>query len=253
MQKFISVVIPNYNDARIERTIKSIIDQTFNDFQLIVVEGCVNNDKTKKIYEKYEKRIDILTIEPDKGIFDALNKGINLANGKLIFLIGSDDFIPDVTTFEKVIALYQKEKPLDGICLGCKFVNEKGEIVRDWIPKSISNEKMKWGFLPPHFSLFLNAELYNSVGLFNIQDGDIAADTEWLLRLAKFKKLTIKTLSEMHICMQNNGTSTRSFKNRLIAIKKTMHSARKLGYWNFFILPFVKATSKLFQLRIRIK
>lgn len=249
IMKSISVVIPNFNDFRIERTIRSIVNQTSDDYEIIVVEGCVNNTNTKPIYEQYQSKISFLIHEPDKGIFDALNKGIKNANGDLIFLIGSDDYIPSVLTFEKVIDKYSKNKNIDGICLNAKIVDRSGKVIRNWSPRSVKSSKMKWGILPHHFSLFLSTKLYKEIGFFKISDSDIAVDTEWLLKLAKHKNLNIIRMKDFDIHMQQGGLSTISYKNAIIAIWKTMLSAKKLGYPNFFIIPFVKVISKIFQIR----
>ena len=99
----ISVVIPNYNDPRIENTLRSISNQTSNSYELIIVEACIANNLTKPVYEKYKKYISKIIIEEDNGLFFGINKGLRLAQGELILIIGSDDYLSYNDIFEKVL------------------------------------------------------------------------------------------------------------------------------------------------------
>ena len=99
----ISIIIPSFNDARIERTVKSVLHQKFNrkDMQIIILDGGSDKNEFATILNFLEKECDILISEPDNGIFDGLNKGLDLANGELIFMIGSDDYLISNLAFEK--------------------------------------------------------------------------------------------------------------------------------------------------------
>ena len=156
----ISVVIPNFNDSRIERTLESIVNQSYKNLEIIIVEGCENNTNTRAIYENKSKYISRLIHEKDRGIFDALNKGIKNSTGDIIFLIGSDDKLGDENCFSAVSEYYQRFPNADGFCIGCKFVNSDGKIIRDWRVGKISSSKIKWGLMPPHFSLFLKRKIF---------------------------------------------------------------------------------------------
>lgn len=250
MKKAISIVIPNFNDPRIERTIKSIINQTSNDFEIIIVEGSIENDKTKPIYEKYQDIIDILIHESDKGIFDALNKGIEKATGSLIFLIGSDDVLSDSECFSSVLEYYQSQPDTDGVCLGCRFVTSDHKIVRKWKISKISSAKIKWGLMPPHFSLFLKKQLYEETGLFDFKETYIASDTEWLLRLASKREVKIPVIKDHFVDMEYGGASTGSLKYILKAVKINGKSARKHGIKQWPLTPWIKLFSKVFQIKI---
>ena len=247
MRNKISVVIPNFNDFRIERTLKSITNQTYTDYEIIIVEGCLNNTKTNAIYEKYLSKIKHLIHEPDKGIFDALNKGINLAKGHYIILIGSDDRLSDKNIFSEVINIINKDNSITGVCLECHFVNSKDKLIRKWLPKKITKQKIKWGILPPHFSLFLNRSVYEKLGLFDLKSGNIGLDSKWLLNLINIENLNIRILKNYSVIMELGGTSTGSLKNILIAYKNIALEAKQLGFSNWFILPLIKILSKTNQ------
>lgn len=249
MSPKISVVIPNFNDDRIERTINSIKNQIFKEFELIIVEGCLKNDKTKPIYEKYKDRIDVLIHELDEGIFDALNKGIEKTSGDLIYLIGSDDRLSDNECFSSVINKFNANPNSDGICIGCQFVTSKNKTIRKWKINNISSSKIKWGIMPPHLSLFLKKELYNEIGYFDFKENYIASDTEWLLRLASKKQLSIPNVKNHFVVMEYGGESTGSLKYILKAIITIGKAAKKNEIKQWFLTPFIKLFSKIFQIQ----
>ncbi len=246
----ISIVIPNFNDKRIEYTLESIINQTYHDFEIIVVEGCLENNNTSSIYNKFS--IDKLIHEKDNGIFDALNKGINKSTGDIIYLMGADDHLSDKNVFQSVYDKISQNEKIDGICIGCEFSDSKGKIIRKWYPSNISPAKMTIGILPPHFSLFLKKEMYNLNGLFSQEfSHTLAVDILWMLDLATKKKdLNIQTISDHHLIMGYGGTSTGSYKTVLKQFKIVHRYAKlkKLKYWP--IVSLVRTSSKLFQFRI---
>lgn len=250
MNKTISIVIPNFNDSRIERTIKSIVVQTSKDFELIIVEGCVKNTNTAPIYHKYRNNIEIIIHESDKGIFDALNKGIKKATGDLIFLIGSDDMLSSSECFNYVKKLFYENPDSDGICIGCRFVTSKNKIIRKWKINKISSSKIKWGIMPPHFSLFLKKDLYNTYGYFDFKESYIASDTEWILRLASKKEINIPIAQNHFVDMEYGGASTGNLKYILNAIVIIGKAARKHKIKQWPATPIIKLFSKIFQLQL---
>jgi glycosyltransferase len=243
----ISVVIPNFNDLRIKRTLTSIYSQTYKNFETIVVDGLSNNKPILDIYHNYD--IDILIHEKDNGIFDALNKGVNKATGDLLYLMGADDVLSDETVFEKVNQAFITDRQLDGVCIGCEFVNANGQVIRKWHPRTVSSKKILLGIYPPHFSLFLKKELYWLVGRFEYESTkNIATDTVWLLDLAlKKPDLDIQVISDVHLKMEYGGASTGSI-NRIIKQFIIVHryaKQKKLPFW--FMHSFIKTLSKVFQ------
>ncbi|NOY50312.1 MAG: glycosyltransferase, partial [Chlorobi bacterium] len=232
-------------------TIKSIIKQDFDDYEIIVVDGDSNNKDVEKVYSKYKKYITVLIKEPDKGIFDALNKGIKASNGDFLLLIGADDRLKGANVLKNVYKVIENNKDLSGICIECHFVNSKGKVIRKWVPSKITKKKIKWGILPPHFSLFLNKKVYGKIGLFDISKGNIGLDSLWLLQLTQCDNLNIQVLKGNVVLMELGGTSTGSLKNILIAYKKIALEAKSLNFKNWYLIPLIKVTSKLSQFIIK--
>lgn len=245
----ISVIIPNFNDLRIKRAIDSVYAQSYKNFELIVVDGFSTNDTLLDIYKQYN--FDKFIYEKDQGIFDALNKGIRAAAGDVVYLMGSDDRLPDSNTFLEIISRFERGDHLDGISIGCEFCNAKGRIIRKWYPNSVSSSKIKRGILPPHFSLFLRKELYEDVGFFKHDEfGNIACDSIWLIDLAiKKPDFNIDVISDKSLIMEYGGSSTRSIKGTFEQFLVIRRYVKKLNLGTSYLLPFIKASSKIFQLR----
>ncbi|MGZ8165190.1 MAG: glycosyltransferase family 2 protein [Methylobacter sp.] len=103
-QPLISVITVVYNGERyLEQTIQSVINQTYNNIEYIIIDG-YSSDLTVKIIEQYEDRIDYWVSEPDKGIADAMNKGLSFATGEYIAFINADDYLENIDCFDKVIS-----------------------------------------------------------------------------------------------------------------------------------------------------
>jgi glycosyltransferase involved in cell wall biosynthesis len=246
----ISIVIPNYNDIRIERTLKSIYSQNIKDFEVIVVDAC-SNEKVQEIYKNFP--INKLIVEKDHGIFDALNKGIQNVEGDVIYLMGSDDYLPNNNTLFDVIQQFENNKLLDGVCIGCEFINNKGEIIRKWYPNSVNSKKIKLGIFPPHFSLFIKKDVYNKTGLFQFKEfKNVACDIFWLLDLAIiYPNFNIKVLKNHLIIMEYGGSSTGSYKavikQFLLVFKYAWRKSNHLPFW--FLLSPIRTSSKIFQFK----
>jgi glycosyltransferase len=248
----LSVVIPNYNDLRIRRAVASVQRQTHPDRELLIIDGGSSNPELLAYYDSCGA--DRVVREKDGGIFDALNKGLRLATGDVVYLMGSDDELSDEHVFADVARRLADEPRTDGICIGCEFVNSAGEIVRSWYPREVSADLIKRGLLPPHFSLFLRRELYDLVGEFRFSEvGNVACDSVWLLDLAIRKPdLRIPVMNEHHLRMEYGGASTRSlgaiWRQFRVVHRNARRNAAHLPFWYFY--SALKTLSKVRQLRL---
>jgi glycosyltransferase involved in cell wall biosynthesis len=246
----ISIVIPNYNDFRIERTLNSIYTQTIKNFEVIIIDACSNNT-VQDIYKKFP--INKLVVEKDKGIFDALNKGIKYVTGDIVYLMGSDDYLPNNTTLYDVLKEFEKNTLLDGVCIGCEFINNKGNVIRKWYPNSVNSNKIKFGIFPPHFSLFLKKDIYNKVGEFQYQEfKNVACDIFWLLDMAiVYPNFNIQVMKNHFLIMEYGGSSTGSYKavikQFLLVFKYAWRKSNYLPLW--FLLSPIRTFSKAFQFK----
>lgn len=247
----ISVVIPNFNDLRIRRAVESVRKQSYRDFELLVIDGGSTNDMLLDFYGTCGA--DHLVIEKDGGIFDAINKGVRLASGDVIYLMGADDELSDANVFRDVADALQRDDSLDGVCLGCEFVDPSGRVIRSWYPRKVTAARIKRGILPPHFSLFLKRDLYSLVGEMKFREyNNVACDVIWLLDLALLKSdLRIEVMENHCLRMEYGGASTGSFSAVGRQFKVVWKYARKnaghLKQW--YLYSPVRTFSKVFQFR----
>lgn len=248
----ISVVIPNFNDLRIKRSIDSVRKQSYEDYEVLVIDGGSTDENLLSYYKR--SGADRVVVEKDGGIFDAINKGVKLASGDVIYLMGSDDELSDGSVFGDVAAAFEKEPVLDGVCLGCEFVDASGKIIRSWYPRRVSAARIKRGILPPHFSLFLRRELYDLVGEMKFREyKNVACDVIWLLDLALLKSdLRIDVMPSHHLRMEYGGASTGSLSAVARQFRVVWNYARqnagRLSFW--YLYSPVRTFSKVFQFRI---
>lgn len=119
----VSIITPCFNSAKfIERTIKSVLNQSYKNIEYIIIDGG-SNDGTVDIIKKYENKISYWSSEPDKGMYYAINKGMYLAKGEVVAYLNSDDiYYPD--TLKKVISLFQARSDIDFVYGKLNFINK---------------------------------------------------------------------------------------------------------------------------------
>lgn len=243
----ISLITVSYNSAKtIETTFKSVLQQTYSNIEYILVDGG-STDNTLKIAKKYNEIITLLVSEQDNGLYDAMNKGINLATGDIIGLINSDDLFCDPNALTKVAKKFKKDNNLDSIYADLYYVNQKdiNKISRGWITGK--QKPFKYGWHPAHPTFYVKKSVYDKYGLFDL-NFKLAADFEIMLRFLEKYKITTTYLDEPLVKMRLGGQTNKSFKNIynqnlecLRAFKKNDVKVVKLLY------PFFRIVPKFFQ------
>lgn len=247
-----SVVIPNFNDRRIQRAVASVQKQSFDDYELIIVDGGSTDAALLAYYETLPP--GVVAIGRDNGIFDALNKGVARTTGDVVYLMGADDELSDEHVFRDVARMMERETAIDGVCIGCDFVNASGQVIRSWYPRRVTRKRMLRGLLPPHFSLFLRKRLYELAGPFKWQQfSNVACDIIWLMDVAIAKPdLRIDMLPSHHLRMEYGGASTGSMGAVARQFKAVARYARERGrdlpFWPLY--SPVRTFSKVIQFRL---
>ncbi len=212
----LSIITVCYNGAKtIEQTIKSVLSQDFKDFEYIVIDGG-SNDGTLEILEKYKSEIKYIS-EKDKGIYDAMNKGLGLAKGEIIGMIGSDDFYPFDDVLSSVVAKFNSSKA-DAVYGDKQYVNygKEDKIVRYWTVGEYKKENWLKGWMPPHLSFYLKKSVYDKFGNY-LTNFTCSADYELMLRMLYKNDVSVVYLPKVLMTMRNGGTSNASFKHRIKA------------------------------------
>ncbi len=188
----ISVVTPNFNGEKyLEKTIRSVLNQTNKNFEYIVIDGD-SKDKSKKILQKYKKKIDKLIIKKDNGIYDAVEKGIKMAKGKVIIWINSDDILhPDA--IENVNKIFKAKPSLNWICgvngyikYGYKFSGIPYIYPKFIFKLGLARHDI-WGYLQQE-SVAFKKSLFLKAGGFGLKP-TIAGDYKLWVKFSKFSKL----------------------------------------------------------------
>ena len=185
----ISIITVCYNSAEtIEETIKSVQAQTYENIEYIIVDGN-SKDKTLELVQQYPDVVTKWVSEPDKGLYDAMNKGIAMATGDYIGILNSDDTFFEPETIQKVVDFLVENKV--EACTGDIVQHKNGRIIRRYSSKKWSPAKLKIGFMPPHPSIFFKKELFGSFGAY-VLGYKIASDYELIIRYFLKHKISWK-------------------------------------------------------------
>lgn len=183
----ISVITVVFNNKKtLEETIKSVLSQGYENIEYIIVDG-KSTDGTLDIIKKYKGNITKYVSEKDEGIYDAMNKGVDMATGDLVYFLNSDDIFYDSHVVEKVAKEFSKNKECDYLYGGvvCRNIFNSGQ--DSIFLKEISEHSMKMGQNIPHQSLFVRRGVFDEIGLFN-SNIKVNADYDFDCRLVKANK-----------------------------------------------------------------
>ena len=244
----ISIITVCYNSAKtIEKTFQSVAAQTYKDVEYIVVDGG-SKDATLDIVAKYKELVSKSVSEPDKGLYDAMNKGIQLATGDLVGILNSDDIFTDDHVLENV-ANFHLQNNVDASVGNIIQFNEDGKTVRKYSAKNWNPEKLKIGFMPAHPAIFFKRELFDQFGDYQL-DFTIGADYELITRFFLKHKITwkfsnITTTSMLIGGLSSSGVSSYQLISKEIKkalsrnnIKFSYLKVQLRGFWK--IIGFLK-------------
>jgi len=176
----ISIITVCWNSAgTIEKTIRSLQEQDYNDIEYIVVDGN-STDETLNIIKKYPQVVSKWISEPDKGLYDAMNKGIKMATGDYVGIVNADDTFADQNVISK-IAFFLTSNKVDAHIGDIVQHRQDGKIIRRYSAANWKPNDLKIGFMPAHPAIFFKRELFNKLGYYAL-DFKIGADYELITR-----------------------------------------------------------------------
>jgi len=214
----ISIITITYNSAAtVEDTIRSVVDQDYPFIEYLIIDG-KSKDRTLEIAEKYKDRIHRIISEKDKGLYDALNKGIQMATGDVIGFLHSDDIYADNKVISKVAEAFSSHPEADGFYADLVFVrrDDTRKVMRTWEAGPYQDGDFIKGWMPPHPTFFVRKHCYEKYGVFNT-DLKLAADYELMLRFIHKHKIRLTYLPQVIVKMRMGGASNVSFFVRLKA------------------------------------
>jgi len=214
----VSIITIAYNSAEtIEDTIKSVISQDYKNIEYVIIDGG-SKDETLQIIKKYKEQISIIVSEPDKGIYDAMNKGVERSTGDLIGILNSDDIYANSSVISDIVETIGDKDSIYGDLVYVDRENTE-RITRFWKSGTYKYGMFKKGWMPPHPAFFLKKECYNQYGTYNLLLKS-AADYELMLRMLHKHKISVNYLPKVITKMRVGGQSNVTVTNRLKANKE---------------------------------
>lgn len=203
----ITIITACFNsEATIEKTIQSVLNQSYKDIEYIIVDGA-STDKTIPIIDQYKNRMHTVISEPDKGVYDAFNKGLSRASGDFIYFLNSDDYLIDEKVIESVADVIVNN-PENDIYYGNILFHNPYNGYRVVVGRSFSLDDFKKGIMPPHPGLFANRKLFEKLGGFDLNYG-IASDFDLTLRMFKRDENAAFYMNRLIAVFTTGGLSTQ--------------------------------------------
>ncbi len=244
----VSIITITYNsEATLKDTIESVVHQSYSNIEYIIIDG-KSTDSTLAIIDTYKDKISKVVSEKDKGLYDALNKGISYATGDLIGIIHSDDFYTDLFAIEHIVKTIE-ENNADAAYADLYYVDkdDTNKIFRKWKSGNYKHGMFLNGWMPPHPTFFAKRSCYEKYGNFNL-DLVSAADYELMLRFIHKHKIKLAYLPEFIIKMRVGGKSNVSLQNRIRANQEDRKAWKINGLNPHLFTLYLKPLRKIIQL-----
>lgn len=247
----VSIITATYNSERYLRdTIESVLGQDYLNIEYIIIDGR-SKDSTIDIIKEYEPKFEnrLLWIsEPDKGLYDALNKGFKIATGEIVGILNSDDFFTDSQVISKVVETFKASK-CEAVYGDIHFVDAKDltKCVRYYSSAIFKRSLMRIGFIPAHPTFYVYKEKFEELGYYKT-DYKIAADFELLLRFIYVHKISTKYIPIDFVTMRIGGMSTESMNSRKIIMKEHLRAFKENGILNNRFILCLRYPYKIWEL-----
>ena len=242
----ISLITATYNSADTLRdTLQCIQEQDHPDIEHIIIDG-KSTDNTLQIAEAFPHIAKIIS-EKDKGIYDAMNKGIATATGEVIGILNSDDVYAHHGVISKIAQTFE-DPAAQCSYADLQFVQRDDlyKVIRTWNAGEYHKKSFYYGWMPPHPTFFVRRKVYDKAGLFNLEMGS-AADYELMLRILLKHEIPAVYIKQVITKMRVGGVSTASLKNRIKANHRDRQAWKVNGLDPYFFTLYMKPLRKLGQ------
>ncbi|TCD28977.1 glycosyltransferase [Pedobacter psychrodurus] len=213
----ISLITVVYNaEAFLQECFDSVMAQTYPDVEYLLIDGG-STDKTLNIIQENRSAIDYFISEKDKGLYDAINKGIQRATGEVIGILNADDLFAHTDVLASVAKTFIDQPKIDGLYGDLNYIHPTThKIIRTWKSQQNTYEDLKKGWMPAHPTLYLKRSLFEKNGDY-VLDLGTAADYELILRYFYTHKIEAVYLPILMVNMRTGGLSNQSFRSRISA------------------------------------
>ena len=244
----VSIITVCFNsESTIVDTLRSVSSQSYQEIEHIIIDGG-SHDGTIDLVKRHGHRVQKLVTGPDKGIYDAMNKGLLLATGDYVAYLNSDDFYCDNTVIQQVVAAIQ-ETGSDVIFGDLSYVQRENpkQRIRYWKSRAFKQGSFAKGFPPPHPTFFMKRELLVELGGFDLSYS-LASDFDLMFRALEIKKYNSTYLPFEITSMRMGGATNKSIKNIIRQNQEILRCLRFHGVTVSTIgFVFKKIVSRLLQ------
>jgi len=242
----VSIITATFNSAStIAETMRSVEEQDYPHIEHIIVDGH-SQDETLEIVRLYPHTATLIS-EKDKGIYDAMNKGIRTAKGDIIGILNSDDMYTDAQVISHVVKAFE-DSTVQACYADLQYVDENNTslVRRTWKSGEYHERSFYWGWMPPHPTFFVRKSVYERVGLYNTQMHS-ASDYEMMLRIFIKEKMKVVYIPRFIVKMRTGGVSNMSVRNRVRGNREDREAWRMNGLKPYFFTLYLKPLRKITQ------
>jgi glycosyltransferase involved in cell wall biosynthesis len=243
----ISIITVCFNShSTVSDTVDSVLAQTYPHIEYIVVDGA-SSDGTREIVSSYGTKISRFISEPDRGIYDALNKGIRAATGDIIGILNSDDVFYNESVIAKIAEAFE-DKDLEAIISDVQFVDpvNTSKVIRYYSSRNFTTARFRFGFMPAHPGFYVKRELFEKFGYYKT-DYKIAADYELEMRFLLTNHINYRYLQMPVVSMRKGGVSNKSILSNYILNKEIARACKENGLSTNVFFIYSKYFLKIFQ------
>lgn len=244
----VSIITVVFNRVDVVRdTIESVLNQTYKNIEYIIIDGA-STDGTMDVVSEYKDKISKIVSEPDNGLYDAINKGIEQATGDVVGLIHSDDFYTDNLVIQRVVDAFNKEKS-DTVFADLLYIKDDNheKVLRYYSAKKFTPKKLTYGLMPPHPTFFVKKEIFSKYGLYKT-DYKIAADYEMFFRLFITHEVNYTYIHFPIVKMRTGGLSAGGIRNKILINKEAIRAMKENGHYSNQLLILKKYPVKILEI-----
>ncbi len=247
----VSIITICYNaEKTIAQTIQSVLNQTYENIEYIIIDGA-SKDSTYKIIETFQPNITKVFSEPDKGLYDAFNKGLGQVSGDIVGILNSDDFYPHSSVITNVVELFNLHPKAEAISTSVQIFknNQFIQPFRTYHARSFKKWQFRIGIQPPHPGFFITTTALSRVGKYN-ENYRISGDFEWLLRAIWVHKIKVVYSNLVTVYMRDGGLSASGFSSKKRMNTENLKALKTNGIYSNLAFIYSKYLLKVFQLNL---
>jgi len=247
-----SIITVTYNSAStLNDCITSVRTQNYSDIEHIIIDGGSKDGTLSLLNSKSDGFANIIS-EPDKGIYDAMNKGIKLATGEIIVFLNSDDFYINHKVISRVVREFERDPLLDACYADLIYVDQfdTSKIIRFMKSSKFKEGLFSKGWCPPHPTFFVRRSVFKKFGNFDL-NFRFASDVDLMMRFLEKYKIKSQYISEVWVKMRMGGISNKNLKNIWLQNKEIIQSFNKnkiqINLFKFLIFKIISRIVQFFK------